>query len=210
MYYDSDGDRKSGVGASTCSIFDTIIALAYTFQHSSSMNTTLTDPEYLAIRESKILKESVSFDGISGPVSFNSIGDRNNPQMSIYNTNKNGKWTHIGSINLTSIVYTSHNLTLPLGVYSTSTFASEKLYGKQVKPVCPAGSQPNLNQNGLYICSLCGVGEYKYVNSSDACIVCPKGGDCNGVGTVKPCTLPGYWYVLYSQCMHFLHLYILF
>lgn len=83
VYFDLDGDRSS-LSPWSYVYFDAIIALAETFQLSSVMSNNLTEPEYLAIREYEILKELVSFEGISGPVSFNEIGDRYHTRIDVF------------------------------------------------------------------------------------------------------------------------------
>ena len=164
-------------------MFDAIIALAYTFQYSSSTATNSTVPEYLAIRENDIMRSMVSFDGISGYVSFNSIGDRNDPKMTIFNYHGNGKWINVGDVNSSSVLLTAPTIVLPNGVYNSSTIDTIRhIYGKQSNPVCPAGSEPNKSPDGLLICSLCDVGKYKATSGDAACLKCPTGGDCNDIG----------------------------
>lgn len=46
---------------------------------------------------------------------------------------------------------------------------------------------------GFRVCTQCAVGYYSPNVGPGACKKCPVGADCNDVGVVVPCVLPGYW-----------------
>ena len=112
----------------------------------------------------------ISFDGVSGTVDFNNLGDRLNPIFSVNNYYQHGGAVReAGSINETKLVL-SDELILPDGIWTPNN-----KYGPQLKPWCKAGSSPAFNNQRIWSCTLCPVGYYKPEAGQDECITCMEG-----------------------------------
>jgi hypothetical protein len=137
---------------------------------------------------------SVSFEGISGTVSLDANGDREHSSFQFVNNKGPQWWDSIGFIDSTgdskyNIFVNGSNIVWP---NSKQGGAYAQNYAVQYEPSCPAGSESIL-KGSTYYCEECRVGYYKPDVGSEPCSLCPEGADCNDVGIVVPCILPGYW-----------------
>jgi hypothetical protein len=191
-YPDYDGDRSTLALFSAFAV-DAVVAMATAYQGT-------IDANYLGSergrRESAyaVLVGSVSFEGISGTVSLDANGDREHSSFQFVNSKGPQWWDSIGSIDLAGdshydIFINASNIVWP---NSKRGGAYAQNYAMQYEPLCPAGSEPIL-KGSTYYCEECRVGYYKSNVGSEPCSLCPEGADCNDVGIVVPCILPGYW-----------------
>jgi hypothetical protein len=121
-------------------------------------------------------------------------GDRERSSFEFVNNKGHLWWDLIGSIDSKDESYQNLFLNTSNIIWPNSQqgAAYAQNYAVQYVPLCPAGSEPIL-KGSTYHCETCRVGFFKPDVGSEPCSMCPEGADCNDVGIVVPCILPGYW-----------------
>ena len=185
VYPDANGDR-SDVSPYSPFAVDAVFALAYAYQDLIESNFVGTEFENRQQAYQKLIRD-VGFNGLTGEVNFDNNGDREKAAYLILNFDKYGNWVEIG--NTTS---GKSQITISLMTWPDMTTGASASYTQQYIPICPAGYEPRDESSG-YTCVLCPVGTYKAYSGTESCSDCPEGADCNDVGIVVPCPMPGYW-----------------
>jgi hypothetical protein len=189
-YPDYDGDR-SRVASYAAFAVDAVVAMAMAYQETIDANYVGSESGRRQAAVGQFL--NVQFLGVSNQVSFDANRDRASAEYQFVNF-QGSVWEPIGSA---SIAADGHrNLTVDSSAViwpnNQQGAAGGSAYVKQYEPMCPPGEEPDV-ANGVYTCDECRVGFYKPDVGNYPCISCPDGTDCNDVGIVVPCVLPGYW-----------------
>jgi hypothetical protein len=187
IYIDSDLNRSTLSSYSPFAV-DAVVSLARALQHTIDSNYVGSASGMRQLAYQSLVSE-VYFEGVSGNFSLDANGDRERPHFHILNYRGGGHWNIIATILSNSLTINDTDLIWPdggIGVSHGSTFSVQYL------PQCPAGQEPEL-ESGVYSCENCKVGYYKPNVGNESCKECPEGADCDDVGIVVPCILPGYW-----------------
>lgn len=188
IYPDSDGNRLQ-IELYTSYIIDSIIALSLAYQEAIIDNTGLQGELFRSYVYEAITE--LSFEGISGTKTFDAYGDQLRPSYDILMTHNNQlgneQWIKVGTIDSVSI-----NLHMNLIIWPDGSSGETSGYSSLLEPFCPPGAEPTV-RSGVPFCSECDIGFYKPDYGSDSCTPCPTGTDCEALGTVIPCPLPGFW-----------------
>jgi hypothetical protein len=218
IYPDADGDRES-IEIYSGYIVDSVVSLALAYQEAIEQQANIDNDELFRQYVFGILCGAIAFEGVSGQKDFTLYGDQFDNKFSIqsyyyYPSSDSSsvtqsesearlgsgsevvegddsmvsEWVNIGYLNEALIVLDMKDMMWPDG----SSGESSK-YSSQLIPYCAPGMEPLLSNSGIYSCSYCAVGYYKSEYGSTLCQECPPGGNCNNVGVVIPCVLPGYW-----------------
>jgi hypothetical protein len=194
-YIDSDGDRTA-LAPYSLQIVDSVFAIAFAFQQTISEETAL-EGDILKRHVYTVLTSDVEFEGVSGNVLFNSVGDRPDPIYNIVQFNNIheeavANWLDVGYLvedgGSSQVGYSK--ILWPDG--STGVASS---YNEQYVPYCPAGQEPiAVSETPLvFECHFCRVGFYNDAINTDPCASCPEGTDCEDIGIVIPCIKEDYW-----------------
>lgn len=211
IYPDADGNRDR-LEIYSGYIVDSVVALALAYQQAIEQQTNLGNDDFFRQYVYDVLCTEISFEGVSGHKEFTLYGNQVDNKFTIrsyyyypastssssssssmitkYSNEEEmvSNWMNIGFLNQTLIHLDMKDMMWPDGSSGKNT-----KYSSQLLPYCAPGMEPIKGSSGVYTCTDCAVGFYKSTYGSTSCQKCPNGGDCNDVGVIIPCILPGYW-----------------
>jgi hypothetical protein len=190
-YPDYDGDRSTLTSYAAFAV-DAVVAMAMAYQGTIDANFVGSETGRRQAAVGQFL--GVKFSGVSNLVSFDANRDRANAEYQFVNIKDGNAWEPIGSASISADGTKNSTVDSSAVVWPNSQqgTAGGSAYAKQYEPMCPPGQEPDV-ADGVYTCDECRVGFYKPDVGNNACVSCPEGTDCNDVGIVVPCILPGYW-----------------
>jgi hypothetical protein len=187
IYIDTDSNRSTLSSYSPFAV-DAVVSIALALQDTIDSNYVGSASGMRQHTYQRLIND-VYFEGVSGNLSLDANGDREQSHFRILNYQGARNWNVIATILSDSLYVNDAGLLWPdsaTGVSHGSTFSV------QYVPHCPAGEEPE-QENGVYSCEYCKVGYYKPDVGNESCKECPEGANCDDVGIVVPCILPGYW-----------------